>query len=177
MSDGHDYCNHFPMARDLFVIRHAKSDWSFDVSDFDRPLNTRGFTDAPKIAERLKAYATKPELLVSSPAKRALTTAQLFASQLEIPIGAIQTDARIYEALPATLLKVIGEFDDRYHSVALFGHNPGLTLLINYLTDEQIYNLPACGLVHIRFDSADNWASISGGLGSQLWFTYPKQEA
>lgn len=164
------------MAKNLFVIRHAKSDWNFDVSDFDRPLNTRGFADAPKMAERLNAYPIKPELLVSSPAKRALTTAQLFANRLEMPVSTIQTDIRIYEALPTTLLEIVGELDNTYQSIALFGHNPGLTLLVNYLTDEQIYNLPTCGLVHIRFDCIEDWASISGGLGSQVWFTYPKQD-
>ncbi len=164
------------MAKDLFIIRHAKSDWGFDVSDFDRPLNTRGFADAPKMAERLSEYPITPALLVSSPAKRALTTAQLFASQLKIPIGAIQTDERIYEALPTTLLKIVNEFDDKHSSIALIGHNPGLTLLANYLTDEQIYNLPTCGLVHIRFSGVEDWASVSGGLGSQIWFTFPKEE-
>ena len=159
--------------RDLFIIRHAKSDWSFDVSDFDRPLNTRGFTDAAAIAEQLDNYLVKPHLLVSSPAKRAITTAQLFAGQLKIPIADIQTDQRIYEALPNTLLKVINEFDNAYQSIALFGHNPGLTLLSNYLTDEQIYNLPTCGLLHIRFDDTNDWASVSGGMGSQRWFVFP----
>jgi len=159
--------------RDLFIIRHAKSDWSFDVSDFDRPLNTQGFADAPAIAEQLDNYLVKPHLLVSSPAKRAITTAQLFAGQLKIPIADIQTDQRIYEALPNTLLKVINEFDNAYQSIALFGHNPGLTLLSNYLTDEQIYNLPTCGLLHIRFDDTNDWASVSGGMGSQRWFVFP----
>lgn len=159
--------------RDLFIIRHAKSDWSFDVSDFDRPFNTRGFTDAAAIAEQLDNYLVKPHLLVSSPAKRAITTAQLFAGQLKIPIADIQTDQRIYEALPNTLLKVINEFDNAYQSIALFGHNPGLTLLSNYLTDEQIYNLPTCGLLHIRFDDTNDWASVSGGMGSQRWFVFP----
>jgi len=165
------------MAKDLFIIRHAKSDWSFDVSDFDRPLNTRGFADAPKIAERLSEYPIKPEVFVSSPAKRALTTAQLFAGQLKIPIGTIQTNDRIYEALPTTLLQIVNDFDDAYHRIALIGHNPGLTLLANYLTDEQIYNLPTCGLVHIHFSGVDEWAAVSGGLGSQIWFTFPKEEA
>jgi len=164
------------MARDLFVIRHAKSDWSFEVRDFDRPLNARGFDDAPVIAERLKAYAIQPELLVSSSAKRTLTTAQLFAGQLHVPISTIQTDLRIYEALPTTLLKVVNEFDDAFHCVALFGHNPGLALLINYLTHEQMYSLPTCGLVHIRFNGVDSWAEVSGGLGSVRWFTFPKEE-
>jgi len=164
------------MAKDLFIIRHAKSDWSFDVSDFDRPLNARGFDDAPRMAERVSEYAVKPELLVSSPAKRALTTAQLFAGRLKIPVGAIQTDTRIYEALPMALLKVINEFDNAYQGVALFGHNPGFTLLTNYLTNEHHQNLPTCALVHIRFADVADWASVSGGLGSQLWFAFPKEE-
>ena len=163
------------MAKDLFIIRHAKSDWSFDVSDFDRPLNARGFGDAPGMAERLATYTTRPQQLVSSPAKRALTTAQLFAGQLKIPIGAIQTDPRIYEAQTHTLLKVINEWDDQYDGVAIIGHNPGLSLLANYLTGNQVYNLPTCGIVHLRFSDVDSWSAVSGGLGSQLWMTYPKE--
>ncbi len=163
------------MARDLFIVRHAKSDWSFSVSDFDRPLNARGFADAPDMAERLSQRDIKPQQLVSSPAKRALTTAQLFAKELKMPVSTIQTDSRIYEAHPDTLVKVINEFDNDYSSIALFGHNPGLTLLANYLAGQQIYDLPTCSVVHIRFEDIDDWALVSGGLGTSVWFSYPKK--
>ena len=161
------------MAKHLFVIRHAKSDWSFDVSDFDRPLNSRGFKNAPKMATWLAQYPVQPKHLISSPAKRAITTAQIFAEYLQLPVNAIQTDQRIYEALPNTLLQIINELDNDYESVAFFGHNPGLTLLVNYLADENIYNLPTCGIVHIRFDDVADWASVAGGTGTNAWFAAP----
>lgn len=161
------------MTKHLFVIRHAKSDWSFDVNDFDRPLNSRGFKNAPMMAMRLAEYAIRPEKLISSPAKRAITTAQIFAEHLRVPINDIQTDTRVYEALPNTLLQIINELDNDYGSVALFGHNPGLTLLVNYLADEHIYNLPTCGIVHIRFDNLTDWAAVSGGTGANAWFAIP----
>ncbi|SEK35695.1 SixA phosphatase family protein [Parapedobacter koreensis] len=161
------------MAKHLFVIRHAKSDWSFDVSDFDRPLNSRGFRNAPQMAERLANYAILPQHLISSPAKRAITTAQIFAEHLGVFVNDIQTDGRIYDALPDTLLEVVNELDDAYNSVALFGHNPGITSLVNYLANENIYNLPTCGIMHVRFDDTDEWASVSTGTGTNAWFVYP----
>lgn len=162
------------MAKHLFIIRHAKSDWSFDVGDFERPLNFRGFKNAPQMAVRLAQYTILPQYLVSSPAKRAITTAQIFAEHLRIPVNDIQTDDSIYEALPNTLLQLINGLDNSHNHVALFGHNPGFTLLANYLADESISDIPTCGIVHIRFDDADDWASISKGTGTIAWFTYPK---
>ncbi|MEC3878260.1 SixA phosphatase family protein [Parapedobacter sp. 10938] len=164
------------MAKHLFIIRHAKSDWGFDVSDFDRPLNSRGFKNAPKMAKRLADYTVKPQQLVSSPAKRAITTAQIFAEHLTIPVNEIKLEPRIYEALPNTLLQIINELDNGIDRVAFFGHNPGLTLLVNSLADEHIYNLSTCSIVHLRFDDVSEWASISSGTGTNVWFTEPGKE-
>ncbi|SRR5690554_2453776 len=164
------------MAKHLFIIRHAKSDWSFDVSDFDRPLNARGFRSAPEMAKRLAEYAIKPQQLISSPAKRAITTAQVFAEHLHIAVNEIKAEPRIYEALPHTLLQIIGELDNSIDSVAFFGHNPGLTLLVNHLAGPTIYNLPTCSIVHLRFDDVTDWASISGGAGTNVWFAEPGKE-
>ncbi len=164
------------MAKHLFIIRHAKSDWSFEVSDFERPLNSRGFKNAPRMARRLADYVLKPQRLISSPAKRALTTAQIFAEHLGIPVSEITLEPRIYEALPNTLLQIVGDLDNSIDSVAIFGHNPGLTLLVNYLADEHIYNLTTCAIVHLRFDDVTDWASISGGMGTNAWFTEPSTE-
>ena len=162
------------MVKQLFIIRHAKSDWSFDVGDFERPLNFRGFKNAPQMALRLAQHTILPQYLVSSPAKRAITTAQIFAEHLRIPVKEIQMDDRIYEASPNTLLQLINGLDNSHDRVALFGHNPSFTLLANYLADEHISNIPTCGIVLIRFDDIDDWASVSGGTGTMKWFTYPK---
>lgn len=162
------------MSKHLFIIRHAKSDWSFEVDDIDRPLNARGFDNAPDMAQRLIGHGEPPLLLVSSPAKRALTTAQIFAEHLHTAVRDIRIDPRIYEAQPNTLLGIINEFDNRYDRAALFGHNPGLTLLANALADENIINIPTCGIVHIVFEGIRDWMFVSGGLGKLCWFDSPK---
>lgn len=164
------------MGKHLFIIRHAKSDWSFEVGDFERPLNARGFNDAPFMAQRLAQYRMQPELLVSSPAKRALTTAQIFAAHLHISIKDIQVNERIYAADTNNLLRVINEMDNQYDHVALFGHNPALTLLVNDLANEHIANMPTCSIAHIHFEDIPDWAMVSGGLGQMTWFAYPKDQ-
>lgn len=164
------------MAKHLFIVRHAKSDWGFDVSDFDRPLNPRGLENAPEMANRLVKHAVQPKHLISSPALRAISTARLFAEQLGIDRDAIQTEERIYEASPLTLLKLVEELDNRYDQVAIFGHNPGLGALANHLAGENRLSLPTCAIVHLRFDNATDWSMVRGGTGTVAWFTYPKDD-
>jgi len=162
------------MGKTLTVVRHAKSDWSFQVRDIDRPLNDRGFSDAPKMADRLKQRIGTPDLLVSSPAKRALTTAQLFAEHFAIPTKSIAVLSEIYDASTPTLLQAINGFDNTYDSVVLFGHNPGLSDLVTYLSDTgEIVSLPTCSFAVVQFDN-DNWAEITGGLGTLQHLEFPK---
>ena len=163
------------MAKDVWIIRHAKSDWNFDVSDFDRPLNNRGFRDAPEMAARLTKQPVLPGLLISSPAKRAITTAQIFAEALHIPPSRIQEETSIYEASLSTLLDVITHLDNTYKHAALFGHNPGLTELAAYLGTTHP-SMPTCAIVHLHFAHADSWAEISAGTGDMRWYTSPKED-
>jgi len=161
------------MAKQLIVIRHAKSDWANALlRDFDRPLNKRGMRAAPEMAARLVNRGIQPDLLVSSPAKRAITTARYFAEAWEIPLQNIQEQPNIYEASAKTLLSIVSQFDNQYHQIALFGHNPGLTDLVNML-DGHIDNLPTCGIIKIDFDFND-WQMISSGTGKVALFDYPK---
>lgn len=162
------------MAKDLFIIRHAKSDWSFRVDDFDRPLNSRGFDDAPLMAKWLIEQEYKPDLLLSSPAKRALTTAQIFSEILRFPIQNIDTDARIYESNKQGVLEVINALRMELESVVLFGHNPTISELIAYLSDRTYEEIPTCGVVHLHFADAEHWNEISAGTGIILRYVYPK---
>lgn len=162
------------MAKTLFIVRHAKSDWGdFNLRDFDRPLNKRGHKNAPEMVERLVAKSIKPDLIVSSPALRAITTAKYFASGWGFDTEKLHVDATIYEANIRTLLKVVNSFDDQYHQIAMFGHNPGLTDLLNYLTDEDIANMPTCSVAMIEFPFED-WKMIGAGTGKLVLFDYPK---
>src|SRR5690606_36669814 len=109
-------------------------------------------------------------------AKRAITTAQIFAEHLAVPVNEIKLERRTYDALPNTLFQVIRELDNDIDSVAFFGHNPGLTLLVNYLADENIHSLNTCSIVHLRFDDVTDWAAISRGMGTNVWFVEPGKE-
>ncbi|MFN0292681.1 SixA phosphatase family protein [Pedobacter helvus] len=160
--------------KQLFVIRHAKSDWGdFNLKDFDRPLNKRGHKNAPEMVERFVAKGLKPDVIVTSPALRALTTAKYFAAGWQLKAEQLSVNLSIYEADTKTLLQVINEFNDDFDSIALFGHNPGLTNLVNYLTDGQITNMPTCSVAVIEF-SFDEWKLISSNTGNLVLFDYPK---
>jgi phosphohistidine phosphatase len=162
------------MAKQLILVRHGKSDWATGgISDFDRPLNHRGHKNAPEMAERLSKKALVPQLIVSSPAKRALTTAKHFGDVWKMPQQDIQQESDIYEANPTALLHVVNRLNNSYERVALFGHNPGLTDFVNYLADAHIYNMPTAGLAVIDFP-VDDWAEVSQHTGKLFLFDAPK---
>jgi phosphohistidine phosphatase len=162
------------MAKRLFLIRHGKAnDGLRGSSDFTRTLTESGAADASMMAERLKDEGLVPEHLVSSPAARALSTAQRFASAWGIPAADITTELWIYEADVQSLLAVLNKLDNAYQSVALVGHNPGITEFANYLTDEGIPDLPTSGVVVIDFPFND-WRQLSQQTGDVLLFDYPK---
>ncbi len=162
----------------LYLLRHAKSSWATpDVKDFDRPLNERGFHDAPEMAERLveqlKARGEKIDLVVSSPALRAYTTATLFCEVLGIDPERIVQNRQIYIAGSPKLQQLISLFDESAHSAMLVAHNPALTDLANDLAHAGIDNIPTCGLVVIQLP-IESWFDIQAGTGRLLRFDFPK---
>lgn len=162
------------MAKQLLIVRHGKSDWgNSQLADFDRPLNARGNRNAPEMAQRILAKNKVPQLIVSSPALRAITTAKHFARVWNIPAEQILQVKGIYEANVTALLKIVTGFDNQFDRIALFGHNPGLTDFSNYLSDGNIYNIPTSGTVSLAF-TTNNWAEISRLTGTLLEFDYPK---
>lgn len=155
------------MIKDLFLIRHAESSHPSGVKDFDRPLNDKGYIEAREMSNKLATYTLQPELLISSPAKRALSTATVFAEKLHIPANQIQPENMIYEANASLLLPIVNYLPEQYNRVALFGHNPGITEFAGYLSGTYIRNIPTAGIIHIRFTTA--WNMISAGSGEIKW--------
>lgn len=155
-------------------MRHAKSDQSIvGLKDFDRPLNNRGLGDAPRMGRRLLEMGVKPDLVISSPAERAKTTAEYVSEQLNYDIDTIVYDPEVYEASVRSLLVVVNNIEDKYNTVIIFGHNPTHTYLAEYLTKEAIGNIPTSGAVCINFEF-DSWKMVSEGAGKMKWFEYPK---
>ncbi len=158
----------------LTVVRHAKSSWDYsELSDFERPLNERGRKDAPAMAQRLLRLPPRPDLLISSPAVRALTTARMFADVLGIAPEDIAVNARIYDASLEALLKVVASLDDAARHVVLFGHNPGVTELLHALASCTLDEMPTCGVARLEF-AAKTWHDVDRGQGELVHFMYPK---
>ncbi len=163
----------------LYLVRHAKSSWDNpEQSDFDRPLNERGKKNAPRMAKRLKEKHVTPDVMLTSPAERALDTCKEFALVLGFPEDKIKTDKRLYHANEDQILKVIQELKnsprDSEEVVILFGHNPGLTEFANALLNEDLENIPTCGVVAATLDITD-WKDARFGCGELEFFDYPKR--
>lgn len=158
----------------LTLVRHAKSSWDYpELSDFERPLNERGRNDAPLMAEKVRKYPPKPDRLISSPALRAITTAHRFAEALGIGHQDIVIQPKIYEASPATLLRILQSLDDGDRHVMLFGHNPGFSDLAHMLARCDFEDLPTCGVA--RFELAiKSWTDACEDCGKLVRFGYPK---
>ncbi|MDH3585076.1 MAG: histidine phosphatase family protein [Phycisphaerae bacterium] len=158
----------------LFLLRHAKSSWNqAGLTDRQRPLNRRGRRDAPEMGRRLARRDIGPDLIVSSPAERALTTAKIVAEQLGRDPARVLIDTDIYAASVPDLLQVIRDFDPSHACILLVGHNPALTDTVNHLTGSVIPNVPTCGLAEIEM-AEDAWASAGENSARLVNFDYPK---
>ncbi len=157
------------------LVRHAKSDWSLaGQHDWDRTLNKRGQRDAPEMARRLRARKLKPDLILTSPAVRALATASIMAHELRLPVARVRQDERLYLASAPELLAVIRELGGEAAHLMVLAHNPGITDCANRLSaGEQIDNMPTCAVFTALFDVAD-WRELDWGRGRDAEFDYPK---
>jgi len=158
----------------LGIIRHAKSSWAdAGLADHDRPLNKRGKRDAPFMADLLEREGERPDLLLTSSAKRARTTAKAFAKAFGLPKGAVLEDERIYEASAHAVLDVLRAGPEHAESLFLFGHNPGLHDLIFLLCGKGPERFVTCGAALMDL-SIDRWRDAAIGCGTLTAYWYPK---
>ena len=163
--------------KELILVRHAKSSWKDPtLRDHERPLNKRGKRDAPEMGERLARSGCEPDLIVSSSAVRALDTARSVAGKLGYSRERIVVEERLFHASVAELLQVIRSVDDSVNSLMLFGHNPGLTDLANHLGPREIFNMPTCAVLHLKFQ-VDGWSAVGDVPGEEVRYDYPKRAA
>ena len=153
----------------LYLIRHAKSDWDNpDLSDFERPLNKRGLRDVPFMAEKLGELGFNPDFIVCSPAKRTKTTAQLLVNSISTLY-----ESSIYEASLKDLNHLVNFLPSNHKEIVIIGHNPSITELSNYLTDDIIGNMPTSSIIKIELE-IENWDETTQGIGTMKFFICPK---
>jgi phosphohistidine phosphatase len=160
----------------LLIVRHAKSSWAeIGQPDIERPLNERGKKDAPDMAQRLLNRNIKIDLFVSSPAKRARKTAKLFAQQYQVNKEEIVTKEDLYEAETADFNSVVSSLDDKYKTIALFSHNPGITWYANTLVKGiKVDNMPTCSVFAVSAEIRE-WKDFETSEKKFLFFDYPKK--
>jgi phosphohistidine phosphatase len=158
----------------LILVRHAKSSRDDPtVSDKDRPLNERGLRDASRAGERLARRGVKPDIILSSSARRAHTTAEIFARKLGYGLEDLVADEGLYAATPDHLLAVISGLDDRVECVMVFGHNPEMTELASRLSG-RITEMPTCAIAEFEF-AIKSWSSVGEQKPQRATLHRPKE--
>ncbi len=161
--------------RRVYLIRHAKSSWSNpELRDFDRPLNKRGKHDASFMSGLIREKGIHPDIIITSPAKRAFATALLFAAEFNFSEEKIIQDRNLYEARVKDILKVISLADENISNMMLFGHNPGLTDTINFISESYIDNVPTSGVVSLILNR-ESWIELGEKSCTLEFFEYPKR--
>lgn len=159
----------------IYLIRHAKSSWKDEtLNDFDRNLNKKGKEDIKFMAKRLKSFGIMPNLIISSPAKRAKKTTEGIASIIGYDVNKIIYQPSLYESSPEEYLRVLRNVNDSFRSIFLIAHNPTLTEVGELLSGAILTNIPTCSIVCIEFD-VNSFKDIEEGSGKILFFDYPKK--
>jgi phosphohistidine phosphatase len=160
----------------IILVRHAKSSWKDPgLDDFDRPLNKRGKKNAPLMGEKLKERQITPDLVLSSPAKRARKTATAIAKAIGYPKKKIIFDDNMYHADARYLFEMVRNLDDKYETIMLFGHNPDFNDLANMLLKKSsVHNIVTTGVYCIKLN-VNQWQKVREGKGESVFYDYPKQ--
>ena len=162
------------MVKTLYLVRHAKTEQgSYDQSDFSRLLKPRGMRDATLVGDKLKEDGHTLDLLISSTAARAQETADILASQMGYDVDKIHLNDELYMASVRTFLQTINQLKPEWDNVMMVGHNPIITYLGEYLTDEEVGDMPTGAVMIIQFES-DDWGLVSQRTGSLKYYLTPK---
>ena len=158
----------------LLLLRHAKSSWEDgNLADFDRSLNARGRSDAPRMGRLLAQYELTPDLIVTSAARRAATTAELIALAAEYA-GDIQYTNELYLADPETFLDVARDTADGVARLMLVGHNPGIEELVSDLAGRE-ERMPTAALACFRL-AIEHWHELNDETSAELLYLWwPKE--
>jgi phosphohistidine phosphatase len=149
----------------LTLMRHADAQWKDpEVADFARPLNRRGTNEAEAIARRLTELTLVPDLIVTSPARRAAQTAETIARELTLLPRTIRYEEALYLAGAQEILKLVRDIGPRVAHLLLIGHNPGISEAVHILAPSgELGGLATGALCTMTFD-IEQWIAVAPDL-------------
>ena len=156
----------------LYIIRHAKSSWEFDIEDHKRPLNQRGLKDADIVGKALVGLVKSVDKILSSDAERAKTTARIILDHLNFSEDIFSLESKLYDFSGHKVIEVIKSCHDDVNSLMIFGHNHAFTSIANLYGNKVIDNLPTAGVIGIEFN-VTRWKDIE--VGKNVLTLFPKE--
>jgi phosphohistidine phosphatase len=158
----------------LYLVRHGKSSWHYpELNDRERPLKNRGENDAHLMGKVLRKKKAAPDAIITSPARRAMDTAAIFAEEMQYK-GKVLVDEDLYFHGPSKIMSVVNKAPDDAEQLFLFGHNPDTTDLANTFSGDEYDNVPTCGVVCIEFE-VTSWKDAGTNNGKVRFFDYPSR--
>ena len=155
------------MNKKIFFLRHAKSSWDLDVSDINRPLNQRGVNDILKIGKKFNKIFKSVELIITSPAIRAISTSVIFSSSINFNYDKVKINNKLYTFNVDDIINFVYNLNDSMNEVVLVGHNPAFTSAANFFSDEEITHMPTSSIVSISFNE-HRWERVKKGKSFQI---------
>lgn len=163
--------------KQLVLIRHAKSSWKDPaLSDLMRPLKKRGERDARAMAKRINALGLNVEKVFLSPARRVVQTADIMADEAGLGRDCSETVPDLYTFSYEDIMLFLKGLADDYRCLAVVGHNPAITDLVNFLTLEEIANIPTCGVAVLNLE-IEKWSKLRAGGALLKYYDYPKNDS
>ena len=161
------------MPRYLYLLRHTESTpKQLKEMDKERTLSSRGIKEALMIGSYLFKDNVSLDIIMSSTAIRALTTAKLITDALKIDSDKISPQEELYEASPRTFLQFVAQLDDEHKHVMCVGHNPTISHLAEHFTKSEIGDMTPGGLSIITFQ-INSWKEVSEGNGELVRYVFP----
>jgi len=158
--------------KNLFLLRHAKSSWSdLSTADFHRPLSKRGISNALSLSKYISEHQITFDLILSSPSERTQATLDLIFTAKDF-LSKIKFQEAIYHAEMSSLLELIKDQNNLKKNMLVIGHNPGLHLLIEHLTNTLIEKFPTCGFV--KLSNFDSWKDLDANILDLKFFVTPR---
>ena len=148
--------------KELVILRHAKSNRTYMVNDINRPLSQSGIERIQIKSYQKRDFFIDAEVIISSPAIRALHTAVIVIRELGISMEKLIIDEQLYTFSGFSIIDYVYALDERWSNVVLVGHNPAFTEVINHFSDVSINQLKTSGFAKISFNE-DQWSNLFKG--------------